>query len=70
MPCRVHSLTRARVGLLQVLYFAYGANLSFETLRKRDCRIEQRYSAFVVDPQIKLVFQHRGGERRSDLIKR
>lgn len=47
-----------------VLYFAYGANMSFETLARRGVRPVSRDAACVVDPGFRLVFKHRGGTWR------
>lgn len=47
-----------------VFYFAYGANLNLSTLKRRGLPLPQlRSPAVVVDPSIKLVFKHRGGEK-------
>ena len=43
-------------------HFAYGANMNFETLSKRGVRCISRDPAMVVDPDVKMVFKHRGGE--------
>ena len=44
-----------------VFYFAYGANLSLACLRRRLVSPISRSPAVVLDPSIKMVFQHRGG---------
>lgn len=43
-------------------HFAYGANMSFATLSKRDVRVASRDPATVKDPAIRMLFKHRGGE--------
>ncbi|KAG2445427.1 hypothetical protein HXX76_000048 [Chlamydomonas incerta] len=44
-----------------VLTFAYGANLNFMTLARRDVKVLSRDPATVVDPAVHLVFKHQGG---------
>ncbi|PNW79884.1 hypothetical protein CHLRE_08g370500v5 [Chlamydomonas reinhardtii] len=48
-------------GTDMVLTFAYGANLNFMTLARRDVKVLSRDPATVVDPAIHLVFKHQGG---------
>lgn len=44
-----------------VWYFSYGANMSFSTLSRRGVRPLSRAPAVLVEPNIHVVFQHRGG---------
>ncbi|KAG2428901.1 hypothetical protein HYH02_014223 [Chlamydomonas schloesseri] len=44
-----------------VLTFAYGANLNFMTLARRDVKVLSRDPATVVEPAVQLVFKHQGG---------
>ncbi|EFJ45496.1 hypothetical protein VOLCADRAFT_94220 [Volvox carteri f. nagariensis] len=44
-----------------VITFAYGANMNFLTLARREVRVLSRDPAFVVDPSIRLMFKHQGG---------
>ncbi|WIA09241.1 hypothetical protein OEZ85_008649 [Tetradesmus obliquus] len=44
-----------------VWYLSYGANMSFDTLARRGVKVLQRAPCVLVDPNLKLVFQHRAG---------
>eukprot|EP00882_Tetradesmus_deserticola_P020005 GHRQ01021557.1.p1 GENE.GHRQ01021557.1~~GHRQ01021557.1.p1 ORF type:complete len:197 (+),score=3.67 GHRQ01021557.1:279-869(+) len=44
-----------------VWYLSYGANMCFDTLARRGVKVLQRAPCVLVDPNIKLVFQHRAG---------
>ncbi|KAJ9518575.1 hypothetical protein QJQ45_018604, partial [Haematococcus lacustris] len=44
-----------------VWYFAYGADMSWESLKRCNVRVASRDAAFVRDPRMRLVFRHRGG---------
>ncbi|GLC43153.1 hypothetical protein PLESTB_000857500 [Pleodorina starrii] len=44
-----------------VTTFAYGANMNFLTLARREVRVLSRDPAFVVDSAVRLVFKHQGG---------
>lgn len=45
-----------------VLFFAYGANLHFDTLSQNDVKVLSRDGAIVRDPKTALVFKHQGGQ--------
>lgn len=44
-----------------VLYFAYGANMNYLTLRRRGVSVASRDPARVVDGRYRVQFKHRGG---------
>jgi len=46
-----------------LFYFAYGANLAYRTLARRDVRPMGRDPAMVADASVRMRFRHRGGER-------
>mmetsp|Transcript_3715 Transcript_3715/g.7991 ORF Transcript_3715/g.7991 Transcript_3715/m.7991 type:complete len:320 (-) Transcript_3715:1139-2098(-) len=42
-------------------YFAYGANLHYDTLTRREVRVLSRDPAIVCDTNVRMLFKHRGG---------